>query len=427
MSTRYGNSTNDRQPRTQSFKEAVIAVFCGSDDAATLHLSAFEERDWQKGLFWLDASGLTLYLIDRLSTLGRKDILPSSIRARLQQNLVDNKQRSDALFSEMVAINRDFHQASIVFTNLKGITLSPESVPDPALRCQLDLDFLVAADHATAARHVLENMGYMLDAVSGDTWEFKTSASGIPNLKTLYKLKPQRSAELHLLHRHQKLDIEQDTQLDRRVHCSFNGESLSTLSPIDLFQNQAHHLFKHICSAFTRVSWILEYRCHVLSRYNDAVFWETLHRNSKNDPQTTFAIGVVTLVATEIFGDFAPSNLGKWTIDQMASPVRLWIKTYSRRAMLADFPGTKLYLFLQSELSSENSREKVVLRKHLLPFRSPRMISHSERGERLIPKLGRYHLQLKFFIFRLRFHLIEGIRYMLELPRWRWRMTGLIS
>lgn len=412
------------QSRNQRFKDAVIAVFREPTDTAVSQLGAFNERDWRRGFSWLDASGLTLYLIERITTSGERDAVPMTVFARLQQNLVDNQTRTDALFTETVTINHGFRQANIIYANLKGITLYPESVPEPTLRCQLDLDFLIDAAQGSAAQEVLEGMGYVLDAISGDTWEFKAGGTEVAALKDLYKPKPQRSVELHLLHQDKKLCLIEKGLFERIQLRSFYGELLPVLSPADLFLNQAHHLFKHVCSAFTRISWLLEYRRHVIKRHDDTPFWETVQLHSSNCNEVALAIGVVTLITSEIFGDFAPPILRRSTVDQLPVPVQLWIKTYCHRAMLADFPGTKLYLLLQRELDSARGNENPQLRKHLLPLRSPSMISHGQIGEKLVPKLNRYRVQFRFILFRLRFHIVEGIRYALELPRWHWRMIG---
>ena len=45
-------------------------------------------------------SGLALYFFDRLTFLGLEECLPSSILARLRQNLADNRERTVSLFDE---------------------------------------------------------------------------------------------------------------------------------------------------------------------------------------------------------------------------------------------------------------------------------------------------------------------------------------
>lgn len=40
----------------------------------------------------------------------------------------------------------------------------------------------------------------------------------------------------------------------------------------------------------------------------------------------------------------------------------------------------------------------------------------------LAVRLARYRLQLHFILLRLRFHIVEGLRYALESRRWRREM-----
>jgi hypothetical protein len=40
-------------------------------------------------------------------------------------------------------------------------------------------------------------------------------------------------------------------------------------------------------------------------------------------------------------------------------------------------------------------------------------------------RLRRYRTQIGFILFRLRFHAVEGFRYLRELPRWQQRVSGV--
>jgi len=402
----------------QPLRETILAAFCADAQSISSAFSSYAERDWQRNLAWLDSSGLALYLRDRLTALGCEDALPPAVRARLRQNLADNRARTESLFAELLAINQCLRQEGMLFLNLKGITLWPESVPDPALRCQMDLDLLVNAEHALPARRVLQSMGYLLYVVSGDTWEFRAGTSEVASRKDLYKPKPQRTVDLHVAGA-------ADGRLNRLHMRSFYGEPLPVLSPVDLFLAQALHLFHHISGAFTRAGWALEYQRHVLARYDDSAFWEAVESRGNERTQDAVAIGIATLLTSQLFGEFAPAALCRWTVDRLPPAVRLWVELYGRRVVLADFPGTKLYLLLEKELGSETPQQSKEIRKQYLPLHLPPMISHGHSGERLRPRLKRYHAQLRFVLFRLRFHLLENLRYRSESSRWQ-RRRGLL-
>ncbi len=394
---------------------AVLAAFTQTPAELAASLCRFNARDWQDHLPWLDASGLALYLLARLQSLDRQRLLPTPIQRRLQQNLVDNRTRNAELLAETAQINHGLQREDVLFANLKGITLTPESVPDPALRCQLDLDFLVLAEHAGKAQRVLERMGYTLDCISGDTWEFKAGHAQVAHLRDLYKSKPQRCAELHL--------TDADTVLSRLHIRTYAQTSFPVLSPADLYLAQALHLFKHLCSSFMRAAWLLELHTHTQTRHADEVFWAKLAGLLNDRPQERLALGVVTLLIEQSFGNVAPPPLALMLHNAVPHAVRIWIGLYGQQALLADFPGTKLYLLLERELHPRNA---AAARRHaaLVPTKTPRMITQGHRGETMRSRLRRYRTQLAYLVFRLRFHCVEGLRYMVESPRFRRILTG---
>jgi hypothetical protein len=393
---------------------AVLAVFSHAEEAK--HLRGFTEKEWFSNLPWLDTSGLALYLLDVLIRSNQEDTLPGRILIRLRQNLADNTLRNTNLLVEAIEINHAFRQRNLLFAHVKGITLTPESVPDPSLRCQLDLDFLIDADGAEEARSVLEGMGYKLDFMTGKTWEFRAGVSDLPDLKDLYKIKRHRSTDIHLL---------SDKRLLERTQVQFfDGVAFPVLSPADQYIAQTKHLFKHLCCAFTRAAWLLECRCHAISRQQDQVFWTQVAERVADDSRAALALGFASLLMTEIFGD-VPAEAIVPFVRSVSPSVRLWIQIYSRKALLAGFPGTKLYLLLQAEVlpvavSTQFSH------RNLLPLRLPKRITHGYEGEGLLSRGKRAYTQAHFTLSRLRFHCVEGARYTLESIRFRRLVTGLL-
>src|SRR5208282_887820 len=216
-------------------------------------LAEFSIHDWHGILVWLDFSGLALYLFDRLTYLRLQSCLPMPIRERLRQNLIDNRERALALFSEAVAISNELHQESIPFALLKGVTLCPEPVSDIALRFQADTDILISESDAIAARDTLVRFGYRLDAIKGNEWSF-TAGVNIPmKIMDLYKIRPQRQVELHLLSlAGPGCETRRENLLARARPRLIQGTELPALSPPDMFVQQALHIFGHLCSEHTR-------------------------------------------------------------------------------------------------------------------------------------------------------------------------------
>ena len=279
-------------------------------------------------------------------------------------------------------------------------------------------------EYVSIVRQVLTDMGYCLSAANRGTWEFKAGSSEVAAIKDLYKVKPQRSVELHLVDTAgDALPLRTSTwsgQLQRAVVRPVLGVPMPTLSPADQFLNQALHLFGHIRSEFTRTSWGLEFARHLRSRGNDAAFWREVEELAAEAPEATTALGVTILLVEQVFGPAAPDALRRWTVDQLPAPVARWARMYGRRVMMADFPGNKLYLLLENELGPRRSDARQAALKRLLPLRLPPMITRGEAGEQLSTRLRRYMAQTRFVLFRLRFHVVQGARYCLEFLRWRW-------
>src|SRR6202034_4279386 len=155
---------------------------------------------------------------------------------------------------------------------LTGLSLWPSSVPRRELRSQFDLDFLVAEDSAPAARRILEQRGYRLYIVSGRSCEFKLNEKAGVSMKDLQKGSPSHAVELHV----ESNVLGHSSTLERAELRELHGCSMPVLSPVDLFLGQGLHAYKHVCSEFSRVAHLLEFRRHVLVRRDDRGFWSQL-------------------------------------------------------------------------------------------------------------------------------------------------------
>jgi hypothetical protein len=411
-----------RLNRKQQIREAVLLSFCDPAPEKYFRLQNLSNKEWSGLLHWLDVSGLALYFLDRMMELQLSTLLPAKVLARLEQNLQDNQERTQGMIVESVAIQQEFQEANLSYATLKGFSLSPHSVPQPELRHQFDLDFLVAQKSAAGARQVLERRGYRLYAVSGRSWEFKRDdAPG--HISNLYKNLPCRSVELHI-------EAEMpgyQSPLERLEKREFYGICMPVLSPVDLFIGQGLHAYKHVCSEFSRTSHLLEFRRHVLSRRGDDSFWKEVQSRVEENLQAGAGLGIVTLLITSVMGDFAPEAFTNWTVCRLPNTAHLWVDLYGGRAVFGDTPGSKLYLLLQRELESEGVRQKRSLRQALLPSRLPPPVVRGTAGETLRVRMSRYRLQIYFVLFRLRFHVVEGLRYCRESYRWRQYVSRVIG
>ena len=403
----------NRLNRKRLMREAVLLFFCDPLPEKRFRFQDLSNKEWNGLLHWLDISGLALYFLDRMMELQLSNRLPAKVLARLEQNLQDNQERTRGMIVESVAIQQEFQEADLSYATLKGFSLGPHSVPRPELRHQFDLDFLVAQKSATGARKILERRGYRLYAMSGRSWEFKKNdAPG--HIEDLYKNLPCRSVELHI-----ETEVPGYQSLLESVEIrKFHGIRMPVLSPVELFIGQGLHAYKHICSEFSRTSHLLEFRRHVLSRRGDDCFWKEVQSRVEGS-QAGVGLGIVTLLITSTMGDFAPETFTNCTVGRLPKTARLWVDTYGSRVVFGDPPGSKLYLLLQAELKSEGIRQKISLRRALLPLRLPPPIVRGTAGETLHARMRRYRLQVYFVLFRLRFHVVEGLRYLRENYRWR--------
>lgn len=402
--------------------EAIIASFRESPERAGKNLSQFARSDWARTEFWLDNSGLALYFLAQVYSAGIADAIDTCTLRKLEQKLAENRDRSADMMQEFVALNHAFRNAGVRYANLKGFTLAPDSCPDLSLRRQSDFDFLIGTPDLNIGRALLENRGYELVCTTARTLEFKSGYAQKVSFEGRYKATPLRSVELHTaLEPNLAIGarISDDERLDRLTLWKCEEGHFPALSSADQLIGQALHLLGHLLSEHTRPSWFLEYRHHVLARRGNTAFWTEVHALASGQKDSTIALGLSTLLARELFGTFEAPELDTWTLDVLPSEVRLWAERYGRHAVLADVPGTKLYLFLDSVLAdckSQQPRERAAAR--LFPTHRPPKILRPPPKDTIRLRIQREIAQVHFVLYRARFHLTQGTLYFIEYCRW---------
>ena len=412
--TTFGIS-HPRLSSDEQIRRLVLLAFHDPIPDECARLRTLSRGQWKRSLHWLDTSGLALYFLDRLFASEHLDWLPEHVLARLEENLADNMQRSDAMFAECVLIQQQFKEAGISYAVLKGFSLWPSAVPAPELRSQLDLDFLLAEKHILKAQQIVESNGYQLRAVSGRSWEFKTPHSPSLSIKDLYKNHPGRSVELHV----EAVLPGGSALLDSVETRTLKGFPMPVLPPVDLFLGVALHFHKHVCSAAFRCAHMIEFRKLVLSHRNDIAFWNCVRARAEDNTRQRLALGIVTLLATHAIGDFAPDALTSWTVDRLPPAIRVWVETHGLRCALASFPGNKLYLLLQRELEAEGIVPRTTLQRALLPSRLPPRLACTSPNAPLVLRVQHAWKQLLYIFLRLQFHVFGGLRYAWEAHRWQ--------
>jgi hypothetical protein len=412
-------------------KEAVLASFQASANDVAEEFQKYSENDWRKILIWLDVSGMALYLLDQIMTLKIESSLPSAILDRLQLNLAQNRQRTRTLLREAIEVAQRFQQAHITFALMKGITLPADAVPDPALRWQADLDFLIDESDADAASRIMRDLSYTLRATSERTMEFRSGTMSTTGLENFYREQSQRSIELHTMKRREgspgQLARAQDqparTQdlLARAQVRWFDGVAIPTLSSADILVQQAQHLLKHLCGEHTRLSWVLEFWRHLRKRQHDRAFWSEVRALAASEPQGELALSISVWLATEIFGPIAPGVTEDWMPVRIQNGVQFWLRRYARELLLSDSFGSKLYILLRRQLPNKPDLKGTA--RLMIPLCLPARLALPVPGETPADRMTRYRIDASYGWQRLRFHLFEGVRYTIEALCWEWRMS----
>ena len=409
-----------RQPGYRPLANAITASFHQTTQPPQLEFAHFTAAQWRRTWFWIDASGLALYFLRNSENANIISSLDPETVRQLRSKYQMNRERSAALFAEFCALNDAFTRANIIFANLKGFTLSPHSCPDPTLRLQLDLDFLLRTADLVICKQILENRGYKLSARTPATWEFKAAHIPSKALSNPYQKSSYRSVELHV--QLKGLDLSPtaaDELLERRVNTLCCDQLVPALAPADQFISQALHILGHLRSAGTRPAWLLEFKQHVNTRAADPHFWLEVQRIAQTDPLIPVAIGTSMILSHDLFGLTIPASMVNWTERSVPGNVRTWLKHYGREAVLADFPGTKLYLLLERELALANVLPQTAPSLHVLPALCVPRIFRKHPDETSSIRLLRWRLNSRYILFRLRFHITQGLLYILELLRWK--------
>ena len=413
MSRKQFPRSNKTTPRTQELKKAIVATFATPKYAADC-IVGFSDVDWKSVMLWLDISGLAIYFLAQCQESGAGGLLPEWLSEDLGQRLENNRIRIAALQHEACEVARRLDGRDVRYALLKGMTLAPESVPNSAYRSQADLDVMVSRRHARRAIQLFRQMGYRLHAFSGSTLELVAGEANFPDMANMYSARTQRALDLHLLSEKD----EQPGLLTRRAWRVFDETQIAVLSAADIMVQQAKHLMKHLCSEFTRLSWVLEFRRHVQARCGDESYWHAVEQIAAGEAHGDLAMGMALWVAEECFGKPPMEMPRQWSAEALPARVLLWLKRYTRTQLMSDEIRSKLYVLLSREMPSGVIEERST-QKILFPHYLPLPILQPKPRERLTERLQRYVVEIDFFFRRLQFHVVEGVRFGIEASRWR--------
>jgi len=388
-------------------------------------LQSWSRKSWAATLPWLHTSGIALYFLRTLQERSEEHVLPPEVRVRLERNQADQNLRVAAMTEEFAALNRGFENAGVRYAVLKGFALIPEYSPDASLRTQADFDYLIAPESLARAEQALRAASYVRQT-RGESRPVVYFHSARPlripaSDDDLYSAALPRRLELHLRLWNPGpeaiLAPSLKTTLDRtRLHHR-QGLRFPVLANEDGLIFQVLHALRHIFDFWCRLSTLLEIAYFLDRRACDELFWRRFVARAEGDSGLPQATGVVFTLATKLFGASIPAALADWIRQSTPQAMALWVERYGRDCALENFMGNKFSLFLRREFIADSAAWRQALRRRLLPFHRPNRGTEAA-SPRMSSRLAAGLKQSRHVLGRIKFHLVSGLRYGWELPRW---------
>jgi hypothetical protein len=415
--------------RTPAQRIVEFLSFSSDSSASNARLKDFCQRDWKQALNWMDDAGLAFYVLRKIKDANATDTVSTWVISSLEQRFASNRQRVDDMAHRFDFLNSKFNDAGVRYVVLKGHSLIPEFCPDAALRHQSDFDYLVDEESLPVAEQVVIEAGYSPKPCFSSQGAIflapgKEKAS---RGREQYSAQAPHTVELHL-------DV-WDSDANRlpsmpsffsvnrtRTH-QWNALSFPALNDEDAFLLQVMHACQHLFSYWIRMSCLFEIGFFLNQRASDALLWSGIDRRVGDSLMLREFVVLITELAAKLFAAPIPLLVRDW--GQAVRPAtRVWIDNYAEHCAFCSmpaydlllFPRAKLVLFLQQQYESVSVQRNVA---RLVKFSRPsRMISSIKDKPSLVLNVDWWKSQL--FLRRSLFHVLAGLRYLCEIPRWRW-------
>jgi hypothetical protein len=386
--------------------------------------SSFSEADWEKAFTWLDLSGLTLYLRDRLERQNSCDMVPGCVRERLDRCQAENRRRVLAMTEELKVLNAMFKSEAIEHLVLKGFSLCPDYCADPAIRTQYDHDFLIRSESVSRTAALFQAAGYRRKTSSDEhPIEYcrpDPTPGRRPELVGLYSPQLRRSIELHYrLWESAEEKIEIDLARDLFEHAAtrrWNEIEYMGLGDEDALVFQVLHAFRHILRNWCRLSVFLEIAHFLNRRSADTSFWIRFAHRINELRWVPEATMVVFSLAETLFSAPIPEAI-KGQLTSARYPVlALWTERYGRSSALSNFRNDKYSLFLHREFVQDSVTWAGIRKRRLFPLQRPHRLPAP--FHRRSSRLAKLWMDGCHAIRRVKFHAVSVFKYAWEHPRW---------
>lgn len=415
-----------------------IVNFLGFSDRAErcVNFRHLSPRKWKRILQWLNDSGLAFYFLSKLKGSNSTGWVPSWVVSQLETNAALNQQRTEDLLWRFNIINRRFTDSGIPFAVLKGFSLVPDFCPSSSLRHQSDFDYLVDEDALPTAREILLALGYtQKHSRSGQESVFLSPGDSTPYRSgRQYSVHAPHAVELHLdvwdAQLYRLPELPRLFSPEKATGCQLNGLLFPALNEEDAFLLQVVHTCHHLFTHWIRMSSLFEIAYFMNRRASDSPLWSRVqHRVSSNPVLREFVVLVAGLAA-ELFGCPIPYLIQTWA-QTLRPGVRLWLNKYGRTWAFSDLPvvqfdllpASKLVLFLHQQYRDKVTQEPSTPRDTSTSTSRPwRIVTAVRRDPALLLNATWWRQQR--LVRRTLFHGLAGLRYICEIPRWRWRMQS---
>jgi hypothetical protein len=393
-------------------------------------LKKVSPREWEHVQRWLDDAGLAFYFLEKLKST-RTDTVPAEVISRLERNFAANQQRVGDMSRRFSFLNRRFEEAGVRYAVLKGFSLVPQFCPNAQLRHQSDFDYLVDDQSLLAAQRVLVEAGYC-PKVSRHKHELIFVMSGIGDASRgteRYSAQAPHAVELHL-------DVWESElctlkAMPRRFSAvrtrmyQGGGCAFPVLADEDAFLLQVLHACQHLFTYWIRMSNLFEIGYFLNRRKSDTPLWSRIEQQVGDNLVLRELVVVVTELVAKLFAAPLPDLVRAWGPRIRPAP-RVWIETYARPWAFCEVPTCEFRLLPRAKLARflhqqyrDGDAEKLLLRNRLpTSSRLSRIASAASERPSLVLDAGWWKGQL--VIRRSLFHALASLRYVCEIPRWRW-------
>jgi hypothetical protein len=413
--------------------DAVIGFlsFSGDRRGSLRAIERFTSRQWKHTLQWLDDAGLAFYFLQTLKDEHASASVPPSVLSRLERNFACNQLRIEEMVRRFDAINRNFNDAGVRYTVIKGFSLVPQFCPRVTLRHQADLDYLVDERSLPAACRVLANAGYGSQA-SCSRKEFVFVSSG---------KKPSRSEAQYSPHTPQAVELHTDIWHDdmhgvhgipklfsveqARTH-HWNNLTFPAQVDEDAFLLQVLHACDHLFTHWIRISSLLEIGYFLRRRASDLELWSGIEERARDSAVLREFVVIATEMSARLFAAPIPEVVRGWSAS-IHPKTRAWIDNYARDWALGGlpvyefsfFPRSKLALFLIHQYKSASRVKESQSPKQEASSRPGRIALFIRDTPVLVWNAHRWRRQR--LLRRGVFYILAELRYVAEIPRWWWR------